>query len=84
MFKLIQRGARFVDGAGVAVSVTRSTPDRVFYRKDGEIHLSTCPLDVFQREFEPLDRVEDADIRRDIEYTQHIASLRQQAREGQK
>lgn len=74
MFKLIQRGQIFADSAGWPVIIHSSTSEVVRYWRQGRIN--TASIDRFNNDFEHLDQREAAQIRAELETSEHIKSLR--------
>ena len=74
MFKLIQRGQIFADSAGWPVIIHSSTSEVVRYWRQGRIN--TASIDRFNNDFEHLDHREAAQIRVELETSEHIKSLR--------
>lgn len=76
MFKLIQRGQIFADSAGWPVIIHSCTSQIVRYWRQGRIN--TASIDRFTNDFEHLDHREAAQIRAELEASEHIKSLRAQ------
>lgn len=74
MFKLIQRGQIFADQHNWPVIIHSSTSEVVRYWRQGRIN--TASIDRFINDFEPLDHREAAQIRAELEATEHIKKLR--------
>ncbi|MGX8903633.1 DUF4222 domain-containing protein [Citrobacter werkmanii] len=76
MFQLIQRGQIYADNAGWPVIIHSVTSDIVRYWRQGRIN--TASIDRFNSDFEHLDHREAAQIRAELETSEHIKSLRAQ------
>ncbi|MFG6654986.1 DUF4222 domain-containing protein [Scandinavium sp. M-37] len=76
MFKLIQRGQIYADQNGWPVIIHSSTSQIVRYWRQGRIN--TASIDRFNNDFEHLDPQEAAQIRAELEKSEHIKSLRAQ------
>lgn len=74
MFKLIQRGQIFANSAGWPVIIHSTTSEVVRYWRQGRINTSS--IDRFNNDFEHLDHREAAQIRAELETSEHIKSLR--------
>ncbi|HCR0386670.1 TPA: DUF4222 domain-containing protein [Enterobacter kobei] len=74
MFKLIQRGQIFANSAGWPVIIHSTTSEVVRYWRQGRIN--TASIDRFNNDFEHLDHHEAAQIRAELETSEHIKSLR--------
>ena len=79
MFKLIQRGQVFADCHGWPVIVAGSDDKVVRYWRQGRIN--TASIDRFNNDFEHLDHREAAQIRAELEATEHIKKLRSMRRD---
>lgn len=79
MFKLIQRGQIFADQHNWPVIIHSSTSEVVRYWRHGRIN--TASIDRFINDFEPLDHREAAQIRAELEATEHIKKLRSMRRD---
>ncbi|WP_406808179.1 DUF4222 domain-containing protein [Enterobacter chuandaensis] len=76
MFQLIQRGQIYADHSGWPVIIHSCTSQIVHYWRQGRIN--TASIDRFNNDFEHLDHLEAAQIRAELEATEHIKSLRAQ------
>lgn len=76
MFALIQRGQIYADQHGWPVIIHSSTSLLVRYWRQGRIN--TASIDRFNNDFEYLDHREAAQIRAELEKSEHIKSLRAQ------
>ncbi len=76
MFKLIQRGQIFANSAGWPVIIHSTTSEVVRYWRQGRIN--TASIDRLNNDFEHLDHREAAQIRAELETSEHIKSLRAQ------
>lgn len=76
MFQLIQRGQIYADHSGWPVIIQSSTSQIVRYLRQGRIN--TASIDRFNNDFEHLDHREAAQIRAELETSEHIKSLRAQ------
>ncbi|MGX9739489.1 DUF4222 domain-containing protein [Pseudocitrobacter corydidari] len=74
MFKLIQRGQIYADQHGWPVIIHSCTSQIVRYWRQGRIN--TDSIDRFNNDFEHLDHREAAQIRAELETSEHIKSLR--------
>ncbi|MFZ5275674.1 DUF4222 domain-containing protein [Enterobacter roggenkampii] len=74
MFKLIQRGQIFADQHNWPAIIHSSTSEVVRYWRQGRIN--TASIDRFNNDFEHLDHREAAQIRVELETSEHIKSLR--------
>ncbi|HFK5764554.1 TPA: DUF4222 domain-containing protein [Enterobacter asburiae] len=74
MFKLIQRGQIFADQHNWPVIIHSCTSQIVRYWRQGRI--CTASIDRFNNYFEHLDHREAAQIRAELETSEHIKSLR--------
>ena len=74
MFQLIQRGQIYADQHGWPVIIQSCTSQIVRYWRQGRIN--TASFDRFTQDFEPLDHRESAQIRSELETSEHIKSLR--------
>ncbi|EBO0868553.1 DUF4222 domain-containing protein [Salmonella enterica] len=79
MFKLIQRGQIFSDNSGWPVIIHSSTSQIVRYWRQGRIN--TASIDRFNNDFEHLDHCEAAQIRAELEASEHIEKLRSMRRD---
>lgn len=79
MFKLIQRGQIFADQHNWPVIIHSSTSEVVRYWRQGRIN--TASIDRFINDFEPLDHREAAQIRAELEASEHIKKLRSMRRD---
>lgn len=76
MFQLIQRGQIYADSAGWPVIIHSCTSQIVRYWRQGRIN--TDSIARFNNDFEHLDHREAAQIRAELEASEHIKSLRAQ------
>lgn len=76
MFALIQRGQIYADQHGWPVIIHSCTSQIVRYWRQGRIN--TASIDRFNNDFEHLDHREAAQIRVELETSEHIKSLRAQ------
>lgn len=76
MFQLIQRGQIYADHSGWPVIIHSSTSQIVRYWRQGRIN--TASIDRFNNDFEHLNHCEAAQIRAELETSEHIKSLRAQ------
>ncbi|MCS2161702.1 DUF4222 domain-containing protein [Scandinavium sp. H11S7] len=76
MFALIQRGQIYADQHGWPVLIHSSTSEIVRYWRQGRIN--TASIDRFNNDFEYLNHREAAQIRAELEKSEHIKSLRAQ------
>ncbi|TDN64295.1 DUF4222 domain-containing protein [Scandinavium goeteborgense] len=76
MFALIQRGQIYADKHGWPVQIHSSTSEIVRYWRQGRIN--TASIDRFNNDFEYLNHREAAQIRAELEKSEHIESLRAQ------
>jgi hypothetical protein len=76
MFALIQRGQIYADQHGWPVIIHSSTSQIVRYWRQGRIN--TASIDRFNNDFEYLNHLEAAQIRAELEKSEHIKSLRAQ------
>ena len=76
MFQLIQRGQIYADNAGWPVIIHSVTSEIVRYWRQGRIN--TASIDRFNNDFEHLDHREAAQIRAELQTSEHIKSLRAQ------
>ncbi|HHJ2709444.1 TPA: DUF4222 domain-containing protein [Escherichia coli] len=76
MFQLIQRGQIYADQHGWPVIIHSVTSQIVRYWRQGRIN--TASIDLFNNDFEHLDHREEAQIRAELETSEHIKSLRAQ------
>ena len=76
MFKLIQRGQIFADQHNWPVIIHSCSSEIVRYWRQGRIN--TASIDRFNNYFEHLDHREAAQIRAELETSEHIKSLRAQ------
>jgi hypothetical protein len=76
MFALIQRGQIYADQHGWPVIIHSCTSQIVRYWRQGRIN--TASIDRFNNDFEHLDHREAAQIRAELETSEHIKSLRAQ------
>ncbi|QKN82108.1 DUF4222 domain-containing protein [Scandinavium goeteborgense] len=76
MFALIQRGQIYADQHGWPVLINSSTSEIVRYWRQGRIN--TASIDRFNNDFEYLNHREAAQIRAELEKSEHIKSLRAQ------
>ncbi|CAM7638663.1 DUF4222 domain-containing protein [Citrobacter freundii] len=76
MFQLIQQGQIYADNAGWPVIIHSVTSQIVRYWRQGRIN--TASIDRFNNDFENLDHREAAQIRAELETSEHIKSLRAQ------
>ncbi|MDF7701283.1 MULTISPECIES: DUF4222 domain-containing protein [Enterobacter] len=76
MFQLIQRGQIYSDNSGWPVIIHSVTSEIVRYWRQGRIN--TASIDRFTNDFEHLDHREAAQIRAELETSEHIKSLRAQ------
>jgi hypothetical protein len=74
MFALIQRGQIYADQHGWPVIIHSSTSQLVRYWRQGRIN--TASIDRFNNDFEYLNHCEAAQIRAELEKSEHIKSLR--------
>lgn len=74
MFQLIQRGQIYADQHGWPVLIHSSTSEIVRYWRQGRIN--TASIDRFNNDFEYLNHREAAQIRAELEKSEHIKSLR--------
>lgn len=74
MFQLIQRGQIYADQHGWPVIIHSSTSEVVRYWRQDRIN--TASIDRFNQDFEPIDHREAAQIRAELETSEHIKSLR--------
>lgn len=74
MFALIQRGQIYADQHGWPVLIHSSTSEIVRYWRQGRIN--TASIDRFNNDFEYLNHREAAQIRAELEKSEHIKSLR--------
>ncbi|NDO80154.1 hypothetical protein CJP72_05000 [Citrobacter sp. NCU1] len=74
MFQLIQRGQTYADQSGWPVVIHSTTSQIVRYWRQGRIN--TASIDRFNQNFEHLDHHEAAQIRAELETSEHIKSLR--------
>jgi hypothetical protein len=74
MFALIQRGQIYADQHGWPVLIHSSTSERVSYWRQGRIN--TASIERFNNDFEYLNHREAAQIRAELEKSEHIKSLR--------
>lgn len=74
MFQLIQRGQIYADQHGWPAIIHICTSQIVRYWRQGRIN--TASIDRFINDFEPLDHREAAQIRVELETSEHIKSLR--------
>lgn len=76
MFQLIQRGQIYADSQNWPVIIHSVTSEIVRYWRQGQIN--TASIDRFNNDFEHLDHREAAQIRAELEASEHIKSLRAQ------
>ncbi|EHN8892525.1 DUF4222 domain-containing protein [Enterobacter hormaechei] len=76
MFQLIQRGQIYADSQNWPVIIHSVTSEIVRYWRQGRIN--TASIDRFNNDFEHLDHREAAQIRAELETSEHIKSLRAQ------
>lgn len=76
MFQLIQRCQIYADQHGWPVIIHSCTSEIVRYWRQGRIN--TASIDRFNNDFEYLDHREAAQIRAELEKSEHIKSLRAQ------
>ncbi len=76
MFQLIQRGQIYADHSGWPVIIHSCTSQIVRYWRQGRI--CTASIDRFNNYFQHLDHREAAQIRAELEKSEHIKSLRAQ------
>lgn len=76
MFQLIQRGQIYADHSGWPVIIHSCTSQIVRYWRHGRIN--TASIERFNNDFEHLDHREAAQIRAELETSEHIKSLRAQ------
>ncbi|MBT1949609.1 DUF4222 domain-containing protein [Enterobacter kobei] len=74
MFQLIQRGQIYADHSGWPVIIHSCTSQIVRYWRQDRIN--TASIDRFNNDFEHLDHREAAQIRVELETSEHIKSLR--------
>lgn len=74
MFQLIQRGQIYADQHGWPVIIHSCTSEVVRYWR--QVRINTASIDRFINDFEPLDHREAAQIRVELETSEHIKSLR--------
>lgn len=74
MFQLIQRGQIYADNAGWPVIIHSVTSQIVRYWRQGRVN--TASIDRFNNEFEYLEPAEAAQIRAELETSEHIKRLR--------
>lgn len=74
MFQLIQRGQIYADQHGWPVIIHSCTSQIVCYWRQGRIN--TASIYRFNNDFEHLDHREAAQIRAELETSEHIKSLR--------
>ncbi|BBV44974.1 DUF4222 domain-containing protein [Citrobacter portucalensis] len=74
MFQLIQRGQIYADSQNWPVIIHSVTSEIVRYWRQGRIN--TASIDRFNNDFEHLDHSEAAQIRAELETSEHIKSLR--------
>lgn len=74
MFQLIQRGQIYADSQNWPVIIHSVTSEIVRYWRQGRIN--TASIDRFNNDFEHLDHREAAQIRAELETSEHIKSLR--------
>lgn len=74
MFQLIQRGQIYADSSCWPVIIHSVTSQIVRYWRQGRIN--TASINRFNNEFEKLDHHEAAQIRAELEASEHIKSLR--------
>ncbi|EMV1563948.1 DUF4222 domain-containing protein [Enterobacter hormaechei] len=79
MFQLIQRGQIYADQHGWPVIIHSCTSQIVRYWRQGRIN--TASIDRFNNDFEHLDHREEAQIRAELEATEHIKKLRSMRRD---
>lgn len=79
MFQLIQRGQIYADHSGWPVIIHSCTSEIVRYWRQGRIN--TASIDRFNNDFEHLDHLEAAQIRAELEATEHIKKLRSMRRD---
>ncbi|EGT0673851.1 DUF4222 domain-containing protein [Citrobacter werkmanii] len=79
MFQLIQRGQIYADNAGWPVIIHSVTSQIVRYWRQGRIN--TASIDRFNNDFEHLDHREAAQIRAELEESEHIKKLRSMRRD---
>ena len=79
MFALIQRGQIYADQHGWPVIIHSCTSQIVRYWRQGRIN--TASIDRFNNDFEHLDHREAAQIRAELEATEHIKKLRSMRRD---
>lgn len=76
MFQLIQRGQIYADSQNWPVIIHSVTSEIVRYWRQGRIN--TASIDRFNNDFEYLEHREAAQIRAELETSEHIKSLRAQ------
>ncbi|XUA17484.1 DUF4222 domain-containing protein [Citrobacter sp. OP27] len=76
MFALIQRGQIYADQHGWPVLIHSSTSEIVRNWRQGRIN--TASIDRFNNDFEYINHREVAQIRAELEKSEHIKSLRAQ------
>lgn len=76
MFQLIQRGQIYADQHNWPVIIHSVTSQIVRYWRQGRVN--TASIDRFNNDFEHLDPHEAAQIRAELETSEHIKSLRAQ------
>lgn len=74
MFQLIQRGQIYADSQNWPVIIHSVTSEIVRYWRQGRIN--TASIDRFNSDFEPLEHHEAAQIRAELEKSEHIKRLR--------
>ncbi|EPG9672812.1 DUF4222 domain-containing protein [Citrobacter freundii] len=74
MFQLIQRGQIYADQSGWPVVIHSTTSQIVRYCRQGRVN--TASIDRFNNDFEHLDHREAAQIRAELETSEHIKRLR--------
>ncbi|HAT2187662.1 TPA: DUF4222 domain-containing protein [Citrobacter freundii] len=79
MFQLIQRGQIYADNAGWPVIIHSCTYEIARYWRQGRIN--TASIDRFNSDFEPLNHHEAAQIRAELEASEHIKKLRSMRRD---
>jgi hypothetical protein len=79
MFQLIQRGQIYADQHGWPVIIHSCTSQIVRYWRQGRIN--TASIDRFNNDFEHLDHREAAQIRAELEASEHIKKLRSMRRD---
>lgn len=74
MFQLIQRGQIYADHHGWPIIIHSCTSQIVRYWRQGRVN--TASIDRFNNEFEYLEPAEAAQIRAELETSEHIKRLR--------